>query len=83
MVPPKDMRKSGLEVSELNTSNPKGGVSPSPVSGAPSLDDEQKKKFWMDVADTSLGAATGFLLTLGIFAALDAVDKEERRQKSK
>jgi hypothetical protein len=84
MVPPKDMRKSGLEVSELNTTNTKEGAVQSPISGPSPLDDKQrKKKFWMEVADTSLGALVGFVATAGIFRALDAVDKEERRQRSK
>jgi hypothetical protein len=78
MVPPKDMRKSGLEVSELNTSNTKEGMTQSPVSRVPSPDDGQKKNFYADIFYTALGITTGYAGTIVIAKVVRAV-----REKAK
>ena len=92
MVPRKDMRKTGRpEVTDLNTSNTKEGMTQSPISRVPPPDDGQKKisrvpptddeknkKLYTDFFYTTLGIATGYAGTIVIAKAMRAVKKKAK-----
>lgn len=81
MAPPKDPRKTGYTINDLNTSNTKEGVTQSDISSTPPPDPQKarlkKEKWSIQFVETASGMLVGFVCTLSAFAAMDAYKQKK------